>query len=111
MTRILMNQPVPMRCHFHGGFEPCMLRGTNLSLTITTWPRVLADFNFDCVIGPSRVPAKLMQAWGIGRKEEGFGRMSFETDIQIDIFQPSEVCIKSRIMQDFQEYGKNQTLV
>ena len=38
------------------------LRGTNLSLTITTWPRVLADFNFDCVIGPSRVPAKLMQA-------------------------------------------------
>lgn len=88
-----------------------MLRGTNLSLTITTWPRVLADFNFDCVIGPSRVPAKLMQAWGIGRKEEGFGRMSFETDIQIDIFQPSEVCIKSRIMQDFQEYGKNQTLV
>ena len=42
----------------------------------------------------------------IGRKEEGFGRMSFETDIQIDIFQPSEVCIKSRIMQDFQESGK-----
>ena len=36
--------------------------GTNLSLTITTWPRLLVDFHFDCVIGPRRVPAKLLQA-------------------------------------------------
>ncbi|CAE7264086.1 plbB [Symbiodinium natans] len=35
--------------------------GTNLTLTITTWPRLLADFTFDCVIGLQRVPATLLQ--------------------------------------------------
>ena len=42
--------------------------GTNLSLTITTWPRLLVDFHFDCVIGPRRVPAKLLQAGTHGNK-------------------------------------------
>ena len=35
--------------------------GTNLTLTITTWPRLLAGYDFDCVIGLQRVPATLMQ--------------------------------------------------
>ncbi|CAE7932557.1 plbB [Symbiodinium sp. KB8] len=35
--------------------------GTDLTLTITTWPRLLPDFHFDCVIGLQRVPATLLQ--------------------------------------------------
>ena len=35
--------------------------GTNVSLTITSWPRLLEDFHFDCLIGPKRVPAKLLE--------------------------------------------------
>ncbi|CAJ1350544.1 unnamed protein product [Effrenium voratum] len=35
--------------------------GTNLSLTITTWPLLLADFHFDCAVGVQRVPARLLQ--------------------------------------------------
>lgn len=39
-----------------------LARGTNLSLTITTWPLLLADFHFDCAVGVQRVPARLLQA-------------------------------------------------
>ena len=107
-----MNQPVPMRCHFHGGFEPCMLRGTNLSLTITTWPRVLADFNFDCVIGPSRVPAKLMQAWGelVVKKKVSEGCRLKPTS-RLIFFNLQKFALNQESCKTSRNPGKNQTLV